>query len=1034
MDFTQQTLGTTDLKELLSKKWAFKGRVNNATPVLKEKLWYYVTAGAEPPASLRQRSYGRNSYRDGADFLKANLKDVYGDNMEIFTGYHQATKKLDRWYIEPDGSLRPSGDDYSAEVVSPPLPAEKAMAALKTWYQKAKQLKLYTNGSTGLHINVSIPGNLDVLKLAVFSGDTYVLKKFGRENNSYARSVIKNLRGRGDLPKLGSKEFSAAESEMKSMAKRISGDHFATVNFNGKYVSFRHAGGDYLNKMDDIVNTVGRFVRAMVIAADPVAYRDEYVGKLVKLMKPEEGDAGSEKLPLSDIRAVATKGIPVQFYDVVYRPIDVNADTLEPNITGGEEGIRRKIRDSFHSDTPYQIVPDPSVRDRLLNDTTGLATPTKDWIQSAPDSAFVRVVMYPRNRADLDSFGDRLANDSGSRTLAFGMYDRQSNNSAVGSRYTRAIKQNDPEFKDAVTALRGGAVKPAPLPGSKAAPAVQPSTFRSQEPETEGNTPQWILWNLADNQAFRISGGGAGGRGIYFNGTRDDAISRATEFVQHYGVDPNSVELRPNPAYQQSQGNDSDQGNWGIWLGTERRFARMPNTIISDNNFRRFDSLEAAEQYLERTRADNPRMRSDLEIREIEPAQSNNQEQGPGTWTITNGAITRHYDTTQVNSERAFQIAQQMHDEVGGTVTIERDGVTYGTVPRQQQPQQSEDRVYSFRNPVNNNVADTRVFPGDDEAMEYGQRLANRFNTSFDVVVAGVTVDTVDPEGLSESRIIDPKSKVNVIYNPMNSMKRIILAKAVDHALANRVIASYVHKSQNDPRRVPVKAQDFVLQPVKYDYTTESFDSKQAVIDHFVKQGKTAAQGAAAWERTYSKQQPKSNSMNNFKFKKPPVKNWQELDEYGGVGGYGAASQAPAGTTNTQPDPAQLQKAADATQIQKNTNQIAPTLNAQGAATQVNKVKFQDVMNKLDDKSNQELQGADLKQLQPLAVAASKALQNPQTAAQLKQVIGKADQLDQKKDAQVKQAQQSVGTNPPADQQAPQSPTPPGAKPAGTTS
>ena len=934
MDFAQQTLGTTDLKELLSKKWAFKGRVNNATPVLKEKLWYYVTAGAEPPASLRQRSYGRNTYKDGAEFLKANLKDVYGDNMEIFTGYHQATKKLDRWYIEPDGSLHPSGDDYSAEVVSPPLPAEKAMAALKTWYQKAKSLKLYTNGSTGLHINVSIPGNLDVLKLAVFAGDQYVLKKFGRENNSYARSVIKNLKGTGDLPKLGTKEFSAAEKEMKSIVRRFSGDHFATVNFNGKYVSFRHAGGDYLNKMDDIVNTVGRFVRSMVIAADPAAYRDEYVGKLVKMMKPEAGDAGSEKLPLSDIRAVATKGIPVQMYDVVYRPIDVNADTLEPNVTGGEEGIRRKIRDSFHSDTPYQIVPDPSVRDRLLNDTTGLATPTKDWIQSAPDSAFVRVVMYPRNRAELDSFGDRLANDSGSRTAAFGMYDRQSNKSAVGSRYTRAIKQGDVEFKDAVTALRGGEVKPAPLPGSKAAPAVQPATFSSQEPD----------------------------RGI------DAAPS-----------------------------NTSNQGNWGIWLVTDRRFSRMPNTIISDNNFRRFDSREAAEQWLEQTRAGNPRMRTDLEVREIEPAQSDNQDQGPGT--------------------------------------IERDGVTYGTVPRQQQSTSTdgEDQRYVLFNPTNRMVIQ-RYHGSLRDTFAVAQNIANRQGHDVGIENSqGEVVDTARTQELDESRIIDPESKVNVIYNPMNSMKRIILAQAVDHAMANKVIASYVHKSQNDPRRVPVKAQDFVLQPVKYDYTTESFDSKQAVIDHFVKQGKTAAQGAAAWERGWRGQKDKPTNMNTFKFKKSPVKSWQELDEYGGTGGYGAASQAPAGTTGSQDDPVKKQQALDQVQIQKSTNQIAPALNAVGASQQVNKAKLTDIMGKLDQKSNQSLPAADLKQLEPLAVAASKALQNPQTAAQLKQVITKADQVDQAKNKQVQQAQQAPGTNPPADQQQPQSPAPAGTKPVGAT-
>ena len=373
------------------------------------------------------------------------------------------------------------------------------------------------------------------------------------------------------------------------------------------------------------------------------------------------------------------------------------------------------------------------------------------------------------------------------------------------------------------------------------------------------------------------------------------------------------------------------------------------------------------------------------QVQQTQPTQQTAQQPAPAqeprgdsnaqsAWTLNNGAIVRHYDPSQVNSERAYELARELYTRSNRPVTISRDGVEYGRWPRENET------------PV------------------------------------------------SESRIFDPKSKVNVVYSPQNGMKRIILARAVDHAMAERVIKTYVHKSQMDPSRLPVRAQDFVMQPVKYDYTNEAqqFDSKQEVIDHFVKQGKSAAAGAAAWERGWRGTQAKPTNMNNFKFKKPPTKSWQELDEYGGVGGYGAASQAPQGTSNANPDPATLQKAADATQIQKNTNTIAPTLNAQGAATQINKAKFQDVMNKLDDRSNQELQGADLKQLQPLAVAASKALQNPQTAGQLKQVIAKADQADQKKDAQVKQAQQQVGTNKPADQQTPQSPTPPGAKPVGT--
>jgi chemotaxis protein histidine kinase CheA len=147
------------------------------------------------------------------------------------------------------------------------------------------------------------------------------------------------------------------------------------------------------------------------------------------------------------------------------------------------------------------------------------------------------------------------------------------------------------------------------------------------------------------------------------------------------------------------------------------------------------------------------------------------------------------------------------------------------------------------------------------------------------------------------------------------------------------------------------------------------------------------------------------------------------LNEYGGVGGYGAASQAPQGDTNQQPDPEAQQLKLDQDQIKKNVNQVATPLDQQGAAQSLNKVKFGDVMNKLDDKSNTQLNAQELQQMEPMAVATSKALQNPQTANQMKQLINKADMLDQQKQQKVQQQKQQVGTNTPAaDQQAQQQP------------
>ena len=220
-----------------------------------------------------------------------------GADVIVFSGYHQDTKNMTSWYIEPDGSLHPNSGDGAAEVVGPPEAPKQALESLKKFFAMAKELKLYTSkrNNTGLHINVSIPKDLDVLKLAVMLGDQYVLKKFGRENNNYARSIMQNLQSTGGrkvgktVPSdtttpFGSTASSIDLSMLQQIAKDISRDHFSSVNFTGKYVSFRHSGGDYLSDYTEILNVVGRFVRAMVIASDPAAYRNEYLKAVTKLV------------------------------------------------------------------------------------------------------------------------------------------------------------------------------------------------------------------------------------------------------------------------------------------------------------------------------------------------------------------------------------------------------------------------------------------------------------------------------------------------------------------------------------------------------------------------------------------------------------------------------------------------------------------------------------------------------------------------------------------------------------------------------
>ena len=233
--------------------------------------------------------YGDKNYDEAAQGMAAVLRDgiTQGQNVRIFQEYHQSRKALDTWYIEPDGSLDDPPGGTSMEVVSPPLPAAQAIPTLRAFTARARELGLETDDSTGLHINVSIPDRLDILKLLVFSGDEYVLRQFQREESDYAESVMRELESFSRMP--ASRQRQTDQRLIKYLeqtARQATDSHTASISRNSKYISFRHAGDDYLNNLQSTVDVVGRFVRAMVIAATPGAYREEYLKRLAALIEP----------------------------------------------------------------------------------------------------------------------------------------------------------------------------------------------------------------------------------------------------------------------------------------------------------------------------------------------------------------------------------------------------------------------------------------------------------------------------------------------------------------------------------------------------------------------------------------------------------------------------------------------------------------------------------------------------------------------------------------------------------------------------
>jgi len=105
--------------------------------------------------------------------------------------------------------------------------------------------------------------------------------------------------------------------KLNDIAKDATQGHTDSISNNGKYFSFRHAGGNYLADLPGIYNSVGRFIRAMIIASDPALYRQEYLAKVAKLAQGPENviaqDSGAAKM----IEYLRTKGMPVVIMDIM---------------------------------------------------------------------------------------------------------------------------------------------------------------------------------------------------------------------------------------------------------------------------------------------------------------------------------------------------------------------------------------------------------------------------------------------------------------------------------------------------------------------------------------------------------------------------------------------------------------------------------------------------------------------------------------------------------------------------------------------
>lgn len=286
-EFTQEQQDEYDISSFLNDRYPYMTDIENNFDI----SWPYY-----PDANEGSDNVDIDTVAD--DFSKAIGKPINASR-----SYHGARREAGKYVVEPDSSL--DGDspgDKGLEFVSPPMPITELLADLAKVKEWADLTGCYTNESTGLHINVSVPAlagdmaQLDYVKLALLLGDERVLNEFGRASNTYTKSALKIVKERV----IGKPDEAAAlldqmKGHLNSMASKAihngSTQKFTSINTKTGYIEFRSPGGDWLDTNFELIEpTLLRFVVALDAATDPEKYRQEYLTKLYKILAPKSKD------------------------------------------------------------------------------------------------------------------------------------------------------------------------------------------------------------------------------------------------------------------------------------------------------------------------------------------------------------------------------------------------------------------------------------------------------------------------------------------------------------------------------------------------------------------------------------------------------------------------------------------------------------------------------------------------------------------------------------------------------------------------
>ena len=270
-----------------------------------------------------------------------NFGEEIGRPVNVSDSYHDAPRNPGEYALEPDSSLKPNdpSSESGLEFVSPPLSIGELILDLgkvKAWADKNG---CYTNGSTGLHINVSVKGavkfdKLDYVKLALLLGDLHVLEQFDRAGNTYTKSAFEKVKKAARDPNFDTGPFlDQMRNHLTEIGSRVihSGitEKYISIHPKNGYIEFRSPGGDWLGENFNLIeNTLLRFVVALDAALDPNKYRQEYLKKLYKLFR-----VGSPADPMRYFSMYVAGTISMQALKSSIQQIQLGRTKSQSNLT-----------------------------------------------------------------------------------------------------------------------------------------------------------------------------------------------------------------------------------------------------------------------------------------------------------------------------------------------------------------------------------------------------------------------------------------------------------------------------------------------------------------------------------------------------------------------------------------------------------------------------------------------------------------------------------------------------------------------------